>query len=69
MEMYKVYYYASKLLEKERYQRKEKKNRRRKMSKGTGKGKELGVIFYRSFSCMKCIGSGLMWKRHCIQDR
>lgn len=64
--MYKVYYYDSKRLEKQKYQRKEKK--RRKMSKGIGKEKDLEGIFYRSFYCMICVGSGLMWNRQCIQD-
>lgn len=35
---------------------------------GKGEGKELEVIFNGSFSCLKCVGLGLIWNRHCVQD-
>lgn len=47
--MYKVYYYASKLLEKERYQRKEKKIGGEKCLKGQGKEKSWGWYFIDVF--------------------
>ena len=49
-------------------EKKKKKRRKEKRLKGKGEGKGLEVIFYGIFSSLKCVGSGLIWNRHCVQD-